>query len=185
MEYFGNNNSSETYSATISGYALKNYNYNFTCPGSGAYIVNELGAMVKVASGSFTIRCCIYDTSGNFIMQGSAAITVTETSAVWKTHTDFVDSAGTAISNPQLTGGTNYFLCVSGSSGSGASYQSAPGGTNPACYTPINYTGGYVSPMKPQGSWVNYTRLPVIRCGVTPATSIPVIMNHYRQMGAS
>lgn len=184
MDYFGNNSAGDGDSA-LSGYIAWNDNSGvvWTCPGSGLQKVNELGVLVYVTSGSANVRCGIYNSSGNLVMQGSAKIAVTETDSagVWKTHTSFVDGAGNAITTPQLTGGQNYYLVNTGD-GTTLRQRRTAVTSGYTKYRSSEYTSDM--PDTIPASPTNGTNLACIRCGVTPASSgisIPVLQSSYRR----
>jgi hypothetical protein len=180
MDYFGYNVDETTFSV-LSGYTGRNNNLVWTCSGSGPQRVLELGARVKVTSGSSTVRHSIYDAAGNLVMQGSAAITVTGTSLIWVTHTAFVDVSGNPIANPTLTGGTNYIMCTTGSAGTAqAAYGAGAAGNE--VWKAANYTAGY--PATLGTGWNSIAQKICIRCGVIPQNSsfMPIVMNHFNRM---
>jgi hypothetical protein len=142
----------------------------FVCPADGA--LTGLRAKVRVASGSQSIRIALYAVAGDrdFIAQGSAAITVSNTSYETKTHTAFVDRTGASVT-PSLTSGTHYIAVIAGHSGtvycarnttsSGLLYR--PGGS-------WNITNADAFPATLEGG-TEYAGPVCLEIGVTPAAT--------------
>lgn len=163
--YFGNNTDGID-DAYLSGYTnFQNPTYiPYVCPGSGLQNVDELGIRAySINPGN--VRCAIYDTSKNFLMQGSVEIAVVSPSATWYTHTAFVDQAGTPITTPQLTGGVTYLL-VSTADGSELSAQRDIVTAGYCKYLSNDYTGGYPTSL---AAGTDSSSKICIRCGVTEA----------------
>ena len=176
--YFGNNSYSE-YNDNYNGYwgRLSSSNSGCTCPGSGLQNVKELGIVACVNAGTGVSRLAIYDALNNFVMQGLAAVNVTETTPTWKTHSSFADQSGNAMATPQLTGGVRYALVCSGSTDvtlwHGYNYQESTDND----YGIADYTGGFPASLGYGTSMGTFCV--AMRCGVEPASnsiSIPALM---------
>jgi hypothetical protein len=180
LTYFGFN-SDENVDSAPGNLTLRNNTLVWTCPGSGAQNVGELSIRCRVNSGSGSIRLAIFNTDTSFVMQGSAAVSVTGTSLSWIGHTAFVNQVGSPIATPQLTGGTNYILAASIDNIVNHAYQS--GHTNGDCiYLAEQYQTGFPVNIPGGTGSVNWY---CIRCGVEPAVAPPTPLAGYVIMGLS
>jgi len=108
-------------------------------------------------------------------MQGSAALAVTNTSYAWVGHTAFTDVDGDPVTSPTLTGGSDYYLLVSGGATGSTGFLSR--WTDKYQYArkvdSLYYTGGFPEtiPGSPSSDWI----VQCTRCGVEPATSIKTV----------
>jgi hypothetical protein len=111
VEYFGLTTEYTSYYGDGSNY--RNRGVTFTCPNTGTMNLISLGAWGKKGAGTAgNVRLAIYDSSNNFVAQGSAEISVSNTTAQWLEHTAFTARGGGSIS-PTLTGGQTYFIMFS------------------------------------------------------------------------
>lgn len=136
----------------------------FTCPGTGAQTLVELGMKTKDANGNVRVAIYTAATPGVLIAQGSAEIAgVADT---WITHTSFTNLAGNPVT-PSLTGGTVYILAITGDGTVNFIYTTV---TNGYAFvkTTADYTGGFPENTPTEG---NSTALPLVRAGVESASS--------------
>jgi hypothetical protein len=143
-------------------------NIIYTCPGTGLQDVKELGAYCyRDQTGH--IRMAIYDTSLNFICQGSAELDVATVTPAngWLSHVAFTDVGGSAIS-PQLTGGVEYVLSISSDSSGPNVYQdTVTAGYERFSYDYTDSTGGFPADLTLERT--TDTREWNVRCGVEAA----------------
>lgn len=171
VSYFGQTATTGGSEAASAGYSYYNARdttgVDVTCPGSGSQSVVSLGLWNRTAGAGGSYRLDIYLTDGTFVMQGSAALSVAAWADwAWVEHTAFVDAAGSAITSPVLTGGTDYLLALS--IVNGYTYlvaNSAGDGMRKAS----DYTAGFPSPLS--SSWEEIANTTSIRCGVEPAAA--------------
>jgi len=82
-----------------------------------------------------------------------------------------------------LTGGTAYWLVVTGDGASVLVAATDGHSSGDSAYVSADYTGGFADPI---AAGTNSTKWPSIKCGVEPAAasglSIPVAMAHYRRL---
>lgn len=111
--YFGNTTTAGAGDAN----AYNRVWYKLYAAPSGTWVLSELSAYVKVPGATPTeIRVAIYTEAGAFVAQ-TGAIAVSNTSNEWKGATTFVDQSKTAMAAPSITGGANYYICVSAKDG--------------------------------------------------------------------
>jgi len=80
----------------------------FTCPGSGAQDISEIGAWVE--DSGFEFRLAIFtDDSGNSCPE---VIVANSESATLSSEASMAKTSHTYGTNPQLTGGVDYWICV-------------------------------------------------------------------------
>jgi len=107
VEYFGNNDNGDSNDVSY-GYSWWT-DAGYVCPGVGVVDVVSLDINIAdIASGN--VRCAIFDTSKNFVMQWDNQYAPGGTG--WMSKTAFTDQGGTPIDTPQLTGGTTYLLVL-------------------------------------------------------------------------
>lgn len=151
-EYFGyTTTASLTSSDDWGGYTIRNNNAlnPFTCPGSGTRVVQSLEIWCRSVGGvPGVLLIAIYDTSLNLVGQGTAAVTVSSTTAGWVGHTTTLllkPAGGIAGQAVNLTGGTNYILAYSCSSGD-TKIPYNPNG-NTMYFQNTNNTAGFPNPL--------------------------------------
>jgi hypothetical protein len=112
------------------------------CPGTGTRAVTEITGYLKSAGGTAgNTRLAILDSSYNLVCEGSAAVSVSSTSAGWVGHV----GAANITPNPcNITGGTTYILASSGSSTDVLINYVASGS---GWYKIADYTTGYANPI--------------------------------------
>ena len=177
--YFGNNTAGSGVYGIGNPLCVRNKNLTWTCPGSGAQDVDELGVRCrKVPAGNnIDFRCAIYDTSLNHLMEGSVDINVS--SEVFDfancAHTSFIDDGDVPIGSPQLTGGVNYILAAACDLFWGQIAYDQDGSSGDIGTYSADYTGGaYPDPI---GAGADDSERVCIRCGVTAAAGVLSIMN--------
>lgn len=182
ITYFG-----YTDTSGLSWYAIdtqtirnKTTNASFVCPGTGTQKLISLGLYVKGGDTASDIRLAIYDTSLNFIAQGSAKITIgILVAAAWAEHTAFTNVAGNPIF-PTLTGGTTYVVAVTmDDQGASKAYKAVANGD--VLYLATDYTdAGFPDPLAAGAADTTGIR---IQAGVEPAgTVVPQAMAYYRRL---
>lgn len=194
MDYFGYNETNWSYNygtANACWYNLTQTwgDFSFVCPGTGNQTLKRLGTYCRSAGGTAgVVRLAIYDTSNNFIAQGSAGISVTSTSAGWVEHTEFVDVDGDSIS-PVLTGGQGYRIAVAISAADTKLYYNK-GSTGDQYAWALTGSGddktyaadGYPDPIPQSGGGSQAYRV-ALRAGVEAAgLVVPIIQNYCNQM---
>jgi hypothetical protein len=161
--YFGNNKTATGFDEGDQGYSFRNVNAVFKITGTGTYNVRGLEAYFREG----TARLAIYDSNGNFIMQGNSTVS-SSGSAAWYGHTQFVNQDKTLIANPKLQGETNYILVVSFDSSSYAALGYTSGSSGDSCYLSGNYSNGYPLII---GNGTSQANVYCIRCQVEFASA--------------
>jgi len=147
------------YDTSAGTHAVRNASTVWKITGAGTYTVKNLQAYLNTG----VIRLAIYTSSGAFVMQGNATQTASGTAA-WYGHTAFTNQAGQAITNPQLSGETNYILIVAFSAPSHNLYYTA-GSAGNSCYISDDYLSGF--PASISGvSCTSLNNVYALRCGV-------------------
>ncbi|MCU0521326.1 MAG: hypothetical protein MUF84_11620 [Anaerolineae bacterium] len=172
ITYFGRNlEDAGSSSVTVAGYAWRNNpaQVDYVCPGSGNQKLVELSVRGRLNNAGDTglIRLAIYNTSLGLLYEGSAAVSLTQTSAYWAGHTAFLDVDGNPVATPLLTGGTSYIIAVSAILTSGAIYIYRGSGSSGdyKFYNTTDYTVGFPNEIA-AGS--DSTSLVDMRAGVEP-----------------
>ncbi len=170
ITYFGNQTSATSNSTGAYAWRLV---AGYTCPGSGAQDISTLEIEVA-ALGVGNLRAAIYEIDGTFITQWDAE--KDPAGIGWLAVTDFVDQGGTPHS-PQLTGGTNYQLVVTGDNSVEVGVNVVTTGLVKLVTT--DYTGGFPASLT-GGS--DHAREYTIRCGVEPAAAGGIVVLRRRRM---
>lgn len=152
----------------------KNHVTGYTCPGSGPQVVKELSAYVKSNGGTpGHIRIAVYDASHNLICQGTAEVTIDNTTAGWYGH---LTQANITPNPAYLTGGVQYDLALCLDAEDVVRYRDL-GTLGDNTWEAVDYTDGWPSTLADvtdgSSKWS-------VRCGVDPAN----LINVYDGIGA-
>jgi len=185
-DYFGNNTDGTNNTGAAGTYAWNNpSDIAYTCPNSGTQIVVELATRCYTTDAG-NVRVALYTTAGVLVCQ-AATESAAPGSADWVVWTSFTDAVGDPITDPEITGGTDYILMVTADGGTVyVRYNAVTSGY--ARYAAGDLTGGFPADVSGSfpGSATGAERC--IRCGVDPAAGglsipiAPISMYHYNNM---